>query len=189
MQRFVIVCVTVLLASAPALADAPGGLVGVYTDLTGGDCSLVEQLFTINSVWVVHRTGPAAQGARLKVAHNWTAIFVQASYPVIYVVDPPDIFAGGFFGYGGCKTPPQWIARLDFLPTIATPPCTVEFHAVADPAAVSGSIEVVDCSGNTVLADPDYSWIVINMDETCTCHVDPVIIDESTWSRIKALYR
>jgi hypothetical protein len=189
MTRAAIALIAIVFAAVPALAQAPGGTIGVFTDVDGtGDCSLTEQVGSINTIYVVHKTGPDAQGARFKISHNWSAVFIQAIYPIIYL-EEPDIFGGDHFSYGGCKSTPYVIATLEFMPLAPTTPCTVTFHVEPDPAALSGSIEVVDCTDNTVLADEADSWIVVNRNENCECSDAALHIDEKSWSRIKALYK
>lgn len=181
------ICVMALSASVPALAQ-PGGVVGIYTDATGtGECSLVESIGSLMSVWVVHTSGPDIQGARFRVSTNWTATYINADYPVLYLVEP-DLFGGDYFGTGGCQSAPVWLAQLNYMTFVPTPPCGAEFHVLPDPDASSGEIEVLDCDGNTLVASAGDSWVTVNADETCPC-VAPISAQEETWSRIKALYR
>lgn len=187
MNAFAIACASMILMCGAVQAQS-GGVVGIYPDANGvGDCNLVESVGTINSVWVVHTAGPDVEYARFRVTHNWGATFVGAQYPVIYLVDP-DPFAGDRFGLPGCSSPPSLFARLDFLVLTPTPPCTVTFSIGRDPAAASGQIEVTDCDGDVLsaVAGPD---VIVNGDGTCPCEEPPVGTEESTWSRVKALYR
>lgn len=187
MRFSAIFCSVILLIAVSATAQ-PGGVVGIFTDATGaGNCSLVETVGSINSVWVVHTSGPDAQGAQFKVTTNWTATYIGAFYPILYLVEP-DVFGGDYFGFGGCQSAPAYLVRLDYLPMVPTPPCTAEFHVVPDPVVVSGKIEVTDCDGNVLEASPGNSWVTVNADDTCPC-TGPLSDQQATWSRIKALYQ
>jgi hypothetical protein len=175
----------VLPLAVPAAAQP---VVGVYTDAAGlGDCNLQEALYTIQSVWLV-QTGPDAQGSRLRFTTGWNATVIAVAFPILYIANP-DIFAGDFVPYAGCRTMPYAMARIDFMSFAATPQCTAELHVGPDPAAASGEIEVTDCSGNVVYAQSPAPYVVVNGNATCPCIVDPVAAEPSTWGKVKSFYQ
>lgn len=188
MKAFAIGSVTAFLLVSTVAAQ-PGGDIKVYPDFAGNpDCNLVEQLFVVNNVWVVHEGITSASGAKFRVDHNWGAVVITPVFGEIIVPDPMDIYTGITILYPGCELLPFTIAQLPFLPAAATPPCTAEFHVVPDPS--ESTILARDCGGTWVEAGPGLSWVVVNKDETCECHADPPVdVKASNWSKIKALYR
>jgi hypothetical protein len=138
-------------------------------------------------VWVVHTAGPDIQAASFRVVSTWSATFINAVYPVLYLVEP-DLFGGDSFGLGGCYVPPSVFAQLNFLSSVYSPPCVATISVAPDPDAASGEIEVVDCDGNALIAEPG-GRVIINGNDGCLCWEPPVAAEQSTWGKVKALYR
>jgi len=179
--------VVCLLAMAGPAASQP--VVGVFTNAGGGgDCNLIEQLFVVQSVYVVYQSGVDAQSWRLRVSHNWTnATFIQPLYPILYI-NPPDVFGGDMFFGTGCMAAPYPFITLQFMPLSASTPCTVEIHVLPDPAAASGQIEVTDCSNTVLYAQSPAPYVSVNGDASCPCTL-PVAAEPSTWGKVKSLYQ
>jgi hypothetical protein len=182
-MRTAIVCALLLgLFAAPALAQT-GGSIGLYSDSPGySDCNLVEALYVTNSIWVVHVLLPEANTSQFMVTHNWTAILGSVFYHGNLNLGDP--YTGVTITYVGCKPLPHLLCELQFIPIAATPPCTVYFNVVPDPALPSGQIEVVDCSSNVRYATG--GELVVNANENCPCFDKT---EETTWSKLKGLYR
>jgi hypothetical protein len=185
MKVFVIAFVALILLVPAALAQTP--TIGVYAELS--DCQLYDGAGIISSVWVIHDGGPAISAARFRVdLDGWTATFVGAYYPVLYLVEP-DPFAGDTFGVLNCDGPPSLLARLDFLSTVQSPECAAELSIVPDPAAASGHIEAFDCDDNLMMGASGGTVVVNPNPDTCPCVMGPIETQSSTWGQIKSLYR
>lgn len=190
MKVFAIVALAVLASVSSVAAQTP--VIGVYTDpgLTA-DCNLIEVVATVQSVWIVQESGPAVDAARFKVNVNntgWAAMFLDAWYPVIYLVEP-DIFGGDAFGLPECAGPPNAFARLDYIAFTPSPECAAGISVAPDPAAASGQIEATDCDGNVLLGHSGATVVVNSNPDTCPCTSGPVDAEDSTWGKVKALYR
>jgi hypothetical protein len=187
MRVFAVAFVALVLLAPPARAQPP--VIGAYAELS--DCRLFDAPGEFQSVWLVHETGPAVQAARFRVEvvdNGWTASYIGAWYPVIYVVDP-DPFSGATFGVPECGGPPNVFARLDFLSLAPSPQCAAEIVVAPDPTASSGQIEAIDCNGNVLLGESGTKVVVNSDPDTCPCVSGPLETSESTWGRVKSLYR
>lgn len=182
--------ILLLLAAAPALAQQ-GGLIGIYPDNPGFmECNLTETVGVSNYVYVVHTIYPEATQSQFMLLHNWVeAALVGVDYGTNLHVG--DIFTGVIVMYGGCKPLPHLLVTITFLPTAATQGCRL-FQVLADPATFSGSIETVDCQGNTLIGA---GGLMCVNEPLCCISADPydcqppLASEQSTWSRVKALYR
>jgi hypothetical protein len=186
MKTLVIMVVAWVLVVPPVLAQTP--VIGVHAHLS--DCQLYSYVGEIQSVWVALESGPwSVEAARFRVEvvnNGWTAVYIGAYYPVIYVT-PPDPFTGGTFALPDCLGQP--FVRLDYLALSPSPECAADISVVPDPAAASGQIEVIECGGNVLFAQSGTTVVVNPNADTCPCVIGPVAAEQSTWGQIKALYR
>jgi hypothetical protein len=76
------------------------------------------------------------------------------------------------------------LVKLTQIPLTPSPPCAATLEVVADPAVASEQIEVVDCEDTTMFASGGV--MRINANANCICYIGT---EESSWTRLKALYR
>jgi hypothetical protein len=88
-------------------------------------------------------------------------------------------------GYGACLGEPIHVLTILYFGQGATQVCC-QYPVLPNPATVSGLIEVVDCQNNLIFGMGETTWL--NSDGTCPCGI-LVKVEESTWGRIKAMYR
>jgi len=99
---------------------------------------------------------------------------------------------------GGCNASPLLIGTISYFAHGDTPPCAY-LRVIPDPSAVSGRIEGADCSLNKTFPE---GWpLAVNSDGTCSCGAvlggggpimppcNPVPTEETSWGKVKALYR
>lgn len=85
--------------------------------------------------------------------------------------------------FGGCVQPPIHMGYMNFLVTGGAQPCC-EYPVL--PQTVHGTITVVDCGYDE--HEGSGGSAIVNADQSCRCP-RPVATDESTWGRVKSLYR
>jgi hypothetical protein len=172
-----------------------GGSISWYSDNPGfSNCYLAEAIGVVSSIYVVHDGTPEATASRFRVAHNWHQVTVLSTDYHTNVASG-NIYTGVTVTYPNCETLPYLLATLLVLPTSPAPDCSVFFYVVPDPAAASGHIEVVDCSGTNLFANGG-ALAVNGNDVDCNCHLlnqyppPPwVAAEPATWGAVKALYR
>jgi hypothetical protein len=183
MRTAIVAAVLAVCLTNPLHAQS-GGHIGVYADNPGfSACHLQEALYVTNSIWVVHTLIAEANTSQFMVTHDWTAIVGSVFYHGNLNLGDP--YTGVTITYVGCKPLPHLLCELQFIPIAPTPPCGATFNVVPDPALPSGQIEVVDCSSNVLFATGGIMYINGNGID-CSC--EPAT-EQSTWSRLKALYQ
>jgi len=185
MKKVLILALAIVMSASLAFAQY-GGQVSLYSDQAYSNCNLTEALFVSNTVYVVHDMAASGNTAQFKVVNNWPGPIAGAiSWGTNLTLG--DVYTGITVTYVGCKALPYLLGTMGFIPIAATPPCTATLQVVADPAVASGSVEVVDCSSNVLLATG--GLLTINGNPTdCPC-VQEIATEQSNWSRIKNLYR
>lgn len=183
MKKVLILALAIVMSAS--LAFAQGGHIGLYSDSPGySDCNLNEALFVSNTVYVVHTLAASGNTAQFKVVNNWPGPIAGAiSWGTNLTLG--DVYTGITVTYVGCKALPYLLGTMGFIPVAATPPCTATLEVVADPAVASGSVEVVDCNNNVLLATGGLLTINGNQND-CPCIIGT---EQSNWSKIKNLYK
>ena len=182
MFRTAILTLAALAAAGPSFGQS-GGRVATYSDNPGfSDCNLNEVLYSVNSVYLVHELALEGNTAQFMVQVDWPgAVVAGVDYSSNLFLG--DIYTGVAVTYVGCAPLPHLVARLDFIPMVATPACGGSIEVVADPSLSSGDIEIVDC--NSSVASAVGGVLSINGTIDCPC---ASVITEASWSRVKSLY-
>jgi hypothetical protein len=182
MKKVLMLALALTMCASMAFA-AVGGLIGVYSDAAGTNCGYTPA-FGIANIFVVHTAIPAATASQFKV--DYSAVLD----PYISETLAPGLLGLGTSGagigvsYAGCKNTPLLLLTLTFFDQNLTPACT-PVTVVPDPAAPTGTIEVVDCNTVKVLGDGGTMWW--NGDASCgDCF--PTATETKSWGKIKALY-
>lgn len=93
--------------------------------------------------------------------------------------------SGIIINYPDCATVPGYLGYMNFYaPTPVQPCCT--YPLTPHLGSGTGTVLVIHCNGST--HEPSVGALVINPDASCGCS-GPVPVAETTWSRIKAMYR
>jgi hypothetical protein len=185
--------VAVLLVLAPTNLYPQAEVVGIFSDLAYTDCTLLDDLVSPRSIYVVHKntSGAVSVRFRVEVGGGFTGVFLWFDAPGINLGDP---FTGMTISYGTCMSGDVPFMTLHWMCDGSSPDCAW-LRIVADPQAESGLIEAVDCSSNTFY--PTGGVMSVNpVVGVCFgppggilgCHLPPVPATEHTWGYIKALY-
>lgn len=184
---FVLMC----LALAPNLAAGNpipvGGPISAYADPTGADVCLYDTGVGILDVYIVHNTtltypqgASASQFAAPKPA-CLAGTYLDESSPFPTVGNSQ---TGIAIAYGGCQSQgPLLILTIRYAVTGNTP-AGCAYEVVPDPADPTGAVTFVDCS-STVQETWGGVAFINGYDPLCA----PVATEETTWGRIKSLYR
>lgn len=182
MKKVLLLTLAIVMCAGLASAQS-GGHIGIYSDTPGySDCNLSEALYVTNLVYVVHNTAAEGNTSQFMVAKTWGALDGAVSYGTN--LNLGEFFTGVTITYVGCKPLPHLLGTIGSIPVAPTAPCTVAFEVVPDPALASGQIEVIDCSTNTLFATG--GKLTVAGDASCPC---VIATEESSWSKIKALYQ
>jgi hypothetical protein len=157
------------------------GSIGIFADNAGTDCNLVDSgSLIVVYVLHVHTDGATASQFRIDISGTgWTWLGDNWGYTVI-----GNSMVGVSYGYGTCMSGPIHLGSVNFLGTNVAP-CT-HISVAADPMALSGKIEGVDCSTPELKTFPTGGQVVVNATPECLCNVP---VQEMTWGGVKALYR
>lgn len=179
MGRIVVTSLGILLCASAAIAQ-PGGI-NLFSDPTYTDCHFYDAGPGLQHVYVVHVFTPGVTASQWMLVNNgMLCTYLAESSPFITI---GDAFSGISVAYGACLAYEILLLDISYFCNGLSPACatiTVE----PDPAAPTGTIEVVDCAANKLVGMGGVLWV--NPDGTCSC----IIPTESTsWGRVKALYR
>jgi hypothetical protein len=199
MKRLLMIVVAVsLFRTGPATAENPlcatyapqmGGHIGLAIDPSGwSPCLNDEVLFAPNTIYIVHTLAPSGNTSQFCVTTNWEGPALTVDYGSNLTLG--DLYTGVTVTYVGCKQLPYVVATLAYVPVVPTPQCTYYFRIVADPAVLSGEVEVVDCDSNTGPATGGWLWVNFPgcTGTLCGGPECPVAIEHATWGGIKSLY-
>jgi hypothetical protein len=179
------------LVAGVAMADN----FGIYTDPLGAgeDCTAVPLTFQPFSMYVVHQiTGSGATGSEFMVAGTsatgWTFNGATVMGGFLAIGSPT---TGVSLAYGGCLAGPAiGVVQLNFFgfapPAGGNPMCGF-LEIVASPTALGGIIKAVNCNFAEVQATGGYGWV--NSDGNCVACGPVIATEESTWGKVKSLYR
>jgi hypothetical protein len=189
MRRLILMALCILCASGVALAQMPGSI-GVFTDATAAYCDFVDT-GGFMQVYFIHLYTDGAMASQFKLdigGTAWTHLGDHWNFPTVI----GNSLSGITIGYGQCLVGSFNLGYANFFGSVAAP-CT-QIHIVADPGALSGQIEGVDCDEN--LFYPTGGAGVVNGGTECYCGCPPslcpppvVPVKESTWGAIKSMYR
>jgi hypothetical protein len=167
-----------LLAAGPVSADH----IGIYSDVNGTYCHLVIQPAQPVSVYVVHIYTLGAKGSRFKVV-DMTGM-LQLGWVVLGGgINLGNPYQGIEIGYGDCAYGHATPLRLDyFTMPFPTEPCATlrvdPYPGDASPMALNCAEEFKPASAGLFAFGESY----------CSgCSANPT--SETTWGRVKALYR
>lgn len=189
MKRILLSTVAVLCVAGLAFAQSDVGSIDIFSDGGYTDCNVTDGGGLI-PVYVVH--SHATDGARasqwmLELGVGVTMASVGSSSPFPTAIGNP--LTGISIAYGNCQTAANTlIMTVNFFGSGTSETCSL-LSIVADPAALSGMVEIVDCleppAGPNKITLEKGGQARVNPDLTCDCTVP---VQETTWGGIKSLY-
>jgi len=179
-----VLLLTVAMLVCASMAFAQGGSIGLFADPGGTDCNVMDTVFGLCNVYVVHVNAPAVSAAEFGIDQPPCVLASFLSYTPAMAVDIAFNAAfplqGRSVGYGGCLGTPVQVATLGYFCQLLTAPCCLQSVI---PHLGSGKIEAVDCSSNLISATGGAA--IWNSNTTCSCTVGT---RESTWGGVKEMF-
>ena len=180
MKKILMLSFAMLMVAGLAMADD----IGIFTDQIGGDnCTFNPTAPAPFDVWVVHRSPAGATGSVFKLTNN-TAYALSASPASVNYLTIGGAFTDISVAYAACLAGSVPVLKVSgFAFPVPHPPCgLLTVGAAPSQAAVIS----VDCNFAEIPASG--GRMVFNPDVTCPC-VQPNATEESTWGKVKSLYR
>lgn len=167
------------LTMVASLAFAQAGSIRIASDATGVECNFADAGGLVQ-VYLLHVDAPGATASQFKLdvsAAGWTHLGDTWNFATVI----GSSMTGVSVAYGACFSAPIALGTINFFGS-AAPACSM-INIVADPGALSGQIEAVDCASFKVF--PTGGAGIVNPDGTCDCSTP---VQETTWGGVKALY-
>jgi hypothetical protein len=155
--------------------------VGVFTDTLATGDVFYDQIPGDRILYVVHTLHPEATGSRFRVVFDPGVTCVATNLEYLFA-HTGDLFSGVTFDYGLCRPLPLVVARLH-LSCFGTSQACSFVRVEPDPASTTGDIDARDCTGT--LQWGTGGMLLVNPDNTCY----PVPTEDTTWGKIKSMYR
>jgi len=169
-----------VLCASPLAAQ--GGRISLYGDPAGSDCGVYPNVDELVDVYVFHVNTLGATGSQFSAPNptcaQWT--YFQ-DYPV-FDITLGNSQSGVAIAYGTCRTGTFLLMRILYYAHGQSDPCCY-YPALPDPRE-PGDILATDCQFE--VHPMSGSSVVINPNVTCDCTVP---VEDTSWGRIKSLYR
>ena len=187
MKKFVMLGACVLFCAGTSYGQA--GYIGLYSDIGGTDCKMAD-VPGLCYVYVIHKNAPGVTSSRFMIQDiglNSTIFLNEVFSPGRLWVG--SLHSGVVVSYGACFSSDVLLVTMEYSCQGTADPCATT-RVLPDPAAPSGTIEVLDCGSlpNTLVANAS----ILNWNDTGNC--DPgcgqvVPAHDTSWGQVKALYR
>jgi hypothetical protein len=190
--RSVLLVAPVSVPAASAQVGAPGGNISVFADPFGSTCFLMDDAPRAFSVYVVHTNvdnsnGITATEFAFVTSEGFTATYLSETihYPTYY-----GTLAGGIsIGFGICALEPGLLATVNYVghgtseacSFLDTGPNLTLPYVLTEPLAI-------DCIFNDYPA-PSVGRLLVNPAPGQCSPWCVVATQQTTWGRLKALYR
>lgn len=165
--------------------ERSGGVIGLYADIAGNDCNIVQATPALKHVYVVHTLAVRVSGIEFAAPKPacWTNA-MWLSDQDIFPVTIGNTQTGKSLGYGVCRTGTIHATTMAYF--VHNPPTQFccEYPVLPAPYNPSGQVQAADCVGGVIDAVGGVSMV----NPTPDCYCGGVRVEESTWGRVKALY-
>ena len=181
MKKTLILALTLTLLATAALADE----ISVWADTNGNTCTLNFVGPDLYNAYVVHKTVAGTTGSQFKVNNNTGWAFAAQVMNGFLAIG--DAYTDLSLAYGGCLAGPSIVV--------------VQLTAAifAAPASDCGIIEIVGAPGKTTILSVNCNFAEVpaltgvfylgaSASSDCYCGV-PFATEQSTWGKVKSLYR
>lgn len=181
MKKVLMLTLAIMMVAGSAMADQ----IGVYSDLQGMNCVGSVALSVPATVYVIHHSDAGATASEFKVQDDSGLLNIGAVLPGSFIA----IGAwntGVSVAYTACVgAGPILVYTLTYLALSPPGPC-LGLSIVPDPAEANGIVKIADCGFLEIPASSGRFFF--NPDGSCPC-VEPNPTQESTWGKVKSLYR
>jgi len=171
-----------LLAFCASPLAAQGGRIGLYGDPYASDCSVNETAGQVYDVYVFHVNTLGSTGSQFSIPIPTCSQVIYAGESPAFDLVYGDSQNGIAITYGTCRSGTFRIMRIGYYAASLAEPCC-EYPVLPDPREPAGILGA-DCNFDlyTMTASP----LIINPNATCDCAVP---VEDTSWGRIKSLYR
>jgi len=180
MRRTVLFACLLVFCASPLAAQ--GGRIGLYSDINASDCAVNETVGEVYNVYVFHVNALGATGSQFSVPIPPCSQAIYGGESPAFSLANGDSQNGVAILYGTCRSGTFRLMRISYYAASLADPCC-EFAVLPDPREPS-DILGADC--NFELYTMSGSPVIINPNATCDCAVP---VDDTSWGRIKSLYR
>jgi hypothetical protein len=168
-----------------SMAFAQAGGIGIYVDTPAyTSCSFTDAAAALVPTYVVHKLCPGATASQFMVVPGggWNCTFTGEIIAVPTSIGSS--LAGLSAAYGGCLASDILISTINWFCAGTSPACAY-LEVVPDPAAPTGTIEVVDCAFIKHVGVG--SMLFVNPGAGCgrACGLPT---SETSWGQIKSIY-
>ncbi len=178
MKKVLLLALAIMMIAPYAMADH----IGVYSDQAGTTCEFAATAIGPVTLYVVHKT-TGTTGSQFKVVNTMDWTFNAAVLGGYLAIG--DAFTDLSLAYGGCLAGPDLavVSLSGFSFPLPGKLCgTLEIV----PAPNKPGVISVDCTFAELVATAGI--LTFNNDGTCPCE-QPNATEESTWGKVKSLYR
>jgi hypothetical protein len=183
MKRSVLIALCILGTASLASAQLAGS-VGLFADVDGTECNIVNPGGGMVTVHILHVNHDGATAAMFQIVDGGSGWFEGAYTKPAAMTTIGAPMTGISIGYGvPCAAAPTYLGNQAFFASVAAPACTY-LSVVPHPDALTGLIEGVDCAQTKTF--PTGGVAVVNSDGSCDCSTP---VEETTWGGIKSLYQ
>jgi hypothetical protein len=156
--------------------------IGLFVDTNYEECNLVDSNPGMVTVYVVHSSanGATASQFRIESGSGVSLSYMAETSPFSIVVGNTQ--TGVSIAYGNCKYSDILVSTVSYYSAGGSSACS-NIWVSPDPGALTGTIEVVNCSTSKLQATG--SRLVINPNGSCAC--GPTSVD-TNWGKIKDIY-
>jgi len=183
MRRALSLTLVLMLVAGMAFAQ---GIVGIYSDISGVDCALLDVSPGLTAYYIVHTHTMGATACQYIAAKPdcVTATWLSDTDPFPITIGSSQ--TGVSVGYGACREAPIHVQTINYF-TMGTTPACCWYPVTCDPlglnACFNNAIDTVDCAFQPDVAMPGLG--MINANQSCICSVP---VESTTWGGVKALY-
>ena len=183
MKKVLLLTLAIMVCASMAFAQA--GAIGIYADNPGFVvCDYMDTAAALVPVYFVHKLCPGATASQFMVLPGGGFNCTYTGEVIHVPTAIGNLQAGLSAAYGGCLASDILIATMNWFCMGASPVCA-SLTVVADPAAPTGTIEVVDCAFAKHTGQG--SNFYMNPDVTCACGIITPT-QETSWGQIKSIY-
>jgi hypothetical protein len=164
---------------------AQADTIGLYADPSGTSCNITATA-SLTFVYVVHVSPLGTSGCAFSAPKPscWTGATWLGDQDPYCLIGCGDSQTGKMVGYGSCLVGSIHVSTIMYLALGPSEPCCA-YPVLPHPDSPGGQIEVVDCDFNPGSAVGLMG--MVNGSTACPCGY-PVLVEETTWGSIKALY-
>jgi hypothetical protein len=172
---------TLVLMLGAGMAFAQQGSIGIFRDITGTNCNLLDAVPGLTPYYVVqvNTVGSTACAFAAPKPTCMTAMYLSDTG--VWPVSLGNSQTLASVGYGACKVGNVHVLTVNYFTSGTTPACCRYFITAG--TAPSGQIETVDCADNLHFVTGGQG--IVNSNGTCLCNVP---VEDTTWGGVKALY-